>query len=148
MNAAKNPDWSISRKMRTYARTLRRDSTEAERIIWSALRAHRLQGAHFRRQAPIGPFIVDFICHGMKLIIEIDGGQHFSDDGERHDARRSAYLTAKGFRILRFSNLDVMLNRDGVLETIAVQVTGTPSSTSAPPPQPSPARGGGRKPEP
>jgi very-short-patch-repair endonuclease len=86
------------------------------------LRNHRLNGAGFRRQVPIENFIADFVCHGAKLVIELDGGQHFSDEGERADARRSAIIEAKGFKMLRFSNHDVMINRAGVLETIAAAV--------------------------
>ena len=91
-------------------------------FLWSVLRNHRLNGAGFRRQVPIEHFIADFVCHGAKLVIELDGGQHFSDEGERADARRSAIIEAKGFKMLRFSNHDVMINRAGVLETIAAAV--------------------------
>jgi very-short-patch-repair endonuclease len=124
--------------MRTRARALRQDLTKAERMIWYGLRAHRLDSASFRRQTPIGPYIVDFVSHAAKLIIEIDGGQHFEDRHEARDKRRDAFLAAKGFRVLRFSNHDVMTNRTGVLETIstAVRQANTPSP-------PSPASGGG-----
>ncbi|TWI76154.1 very-short-patch-repair endonuclease [Bradyrhizobium huanghuaihaiense] len=117
-----HPDWKVPPKLRANARTLRRNSTDAERILWSELRAGRLNGASFRRQVPIEHYIADFICHAAKLVIELDGGQHFSDEGERADARRSAAIEAKGFKVLRFSNLDVMTNRGGVLETIATTV--------------------------
>lgn len=141
MSAAANPDWTISRKTRVRAKSLRRNATDAERILWSALRAHRLRGSSFRRQVPIGSYIADFVCHTAKLVIEIDGGQHFSTEGERHDARRSTYFASKGFRVLRFSNLDIMTNRDGVIEAIASQIKSATAIT--PPPYPSPARGGG-----
>ena len=117
-----HPDWKVSPKLRANARALRRDSTDAERILWSELRAGRLNGASFRRQVPIENYIADFICHAAKLVIELDGGQHFSDEGERADARRSVAIEARGFKVLRFSNLDVMNNRGGVLETIATTV--------------------------
>jgi len=117
-----HPDWKVPAKLRANARALRRDSTDAERILWSELRGNRLNGASFRRQVPIENYIADFICHAAKLVIELDGGQHFSDEGERADARRSAIIEAKGFKVLRFSNLDVMTNRAGVLETIATTV--------------------------
>jgi very-short-patch-repair endonuclease len=112
--------------------------TKAERTIWYGLRAHRLEGAGFRRQTPIGPYIIDFISHAAKLIIEIDGGQHFDDAGEARDKRRDAFLASKGFRVLRFSNHDVMTNRVGVLETIAAAVR-----EGSAPSLPSPASGGG-----
>ena len=118
----KSPTWKVPPKLRTNARALRRNSTDAERILWSQLRDHRLNGAGFRRQVPIENYIADFICHTAKLVIELDGGQHFSDRGEQADAARSAVIEAKGFRVLRFSNHDVMTNRAGVLETIAAAI--------------------------
>jgi very-short-patch-repair endonuclease len=124
--------------MRSHARALRKDMTLAERIIWRELRAHRLNGAGFRRQTPIGRYIVDFVSHAAMLVIEIDGGQHFEDAHEARDATRDAYLRAKGFRVLRFNNHDVMTNREGVLTVIAA-VLGEAVSPSLP----SPASGGG-----
>jgi very-short-patch-repair endonuclease len=125
--------------MRAHARALRRDMTPVERIIWHALRAHRLNGAGFRRQVPIGPYITHFISHAAKLIIEIDGGQHFEDAHERRDAVRDAYLNAEGYRVLRFDNHQVVTNRHGVLTRIA-EVLG-----EAAPSLPSPASGRGRE---
>ena len=113
------PKWKVSSKLRSNARALRKNSTDAERILWSELRDHRLNGASFRRQVPIANYIADFMCHAAKLVIELDGGQHFSDDAEQTDAARSAVIEAKGFRVLRFSNHDVTTNRAGVLEVIA-----------------------------
>jgi very-short-patch-repair endonuclease len=136
-NPPKKPTWQVRPKMRLKARTLRRESTDAERIVWSAIRAHRLAGAAFRRQTPIGPYIVDFVSHGARLAIEIDGGQHFDGAHVEKDARRDLYLASKGFRVLRFSNHDVMSNRPGVLATIATALEEAPSP-------PSPASGGGR----
>jgi len=112
--------------------------TDAERIIWYGVRAHRLNGVGFRRQAPIGPYIVDFVSHAAKLIVEIDGGQRFENEQEKRDARRTRFLEAKGYRVLRFSNLDVTRNRNGVLERIAE------AAQAAAPSPPSPASGGGR----
>jgi very-short-patch-repair endonuclease len=123
----KSPAWKVTRTMRSRARSLRRDSTDAERIIWSALRAHRLNGASFRRQTPVGPYVADFLCHSAKLIVEIDGGQHFEREQQKRDARRESFLTSKGYRILRFNNLDVMTNRHGVLESIAAALAAAPS---------------------
>ena len=117
-----HPSWKVSDKLRTNARALRKNSTDAERVLWSELRDHRLNGASFRRQVPIKDFIADFVCHAAKLVIELDGGQHFSDQAEQKDAARSAVIEAQGFKVLRFSNLDVMENRAGVLETIAAAV--------------------------
>jgi very-short-patch-repair endonuclease len=130
--------WHVSDKQRSKAKELRRDMTDAERIIWYNVRAHRFQGAGFRRQTPIGPYVVDFVSHAAKLIIEVDGGQHFEPENIARDARRDEFVTAQGYRVLRFNNLDVMRNRPGVLETIAAALGGSeaPSLTS-------PASGGG-----
>jgi very-short-patch-repair endonuclease len=125
----KQPTWQVSKKLRSRARSLRHESTDAERLIWSALRAHRVNGASFRRQTPIGPYIVDFVCHGANLIVELDGGQHFEPEHIKRDARRDAFLVSKGFCVLRFNNHDVMANRQGVLETIAAALADAPSPT-------------------
>ena len=117
-----NPGWKVSPRLRANARALRRNSTDVERVLWSELRDHRLSSAGFRRQVPIENYVADFVCHAAKLVIELDGGQHFSDQGERADAKRSTVIEAKGFQVLRFSNHDVMTNRAGVLETIAAAV--------------------------
>jgi len=135
-HASEKPTWQVSTKLRVRSRSLRRNLTDAERIIWYAVRAHRLNGARFRRQTPIGPFIVDFVCHDARLIIGIDGAQHFEAEHERRDARRDAFLAAKGYRVLRFNNHDVMTNRQGVLEAINAALVTSPSP-------PSPAGGGG-----
>jgi very-short-patch-repair endonuclease len=118
----KKPKWKVSSRLRSNARALRRSSTDAERILWSELRDHRLSGAGFRRQVPIQNYVADFMCHAAKLVIELDGGQHFSDHAEQADAARSTTIEAQGFQVLRFSNHDVMTNRAGVLETIAAAV--------------------------
>ena len=100
----------------TLARNLRKNQTDAERILWSKLRAKQLDGIKFRRQQPIGCYIVDFVCRKRHLIIELDGGQHATD--VIHDKIRGSYLERQGFTILRFWNNDVLKNIDGVLEVI------------------------------
>ena len=122
MDEQKKPTWKVPSRLRSNARALRKNSTDAERILWSELRDHRLNDASFRRQVPVENYVADFVCHAAKLVIELDGGQHFSNNQEAADARRSAIIEAKGFRVLRFSNHDVMTNRAGVLETIAAAV--------------------------
>ena len=122
MSDEKSPTWKVPSKLRSNARALRKNSTNAERVLWAALRDHRLNGVSFRRQVPIKNFIADFVCHAAMLVIELDGGQHFSDQAEQADAARSAVIGAQGFKVLRFSNLDVMENPTGVLETIATAV--------------------------
>lgn len=94
---------------------MRRDPTTAELKFWYAVRDRRLSGLKFRRQAPLGGFIADFLCPEHRLIIEIDGGQHADSD---RDAIRDQTLIELGYRVLRFWNNDVMFNMDGVVETV------------------------------
>jgi very-short-patch-repair endonuclease len=132
----KRPTWRVKLEARKRARALQTNSTKAEQIVWRAVRAHRLLGVGFRRQTPIGPYIVDFVSHSAKVIIEVDGGQHFDDAYEARDARRDKYLRSKGFRVLRFSNYDVMTNLEGVWTVIAAAV-----GEALPPPYPPPQAG-------
>jgi very-short-patch-repair endonuclease len=97
------------------ARRLRRDSTDAERRLWAVLRDRRLAGYRFRRQHPIGDYIVDFVCTKHRLIVEADGGQHADNQA---DEGRTRFLQAGGWRVLRFWNNDVLANSEGVVETI------------------------------
>ena len=128
MGEQKTPTWKVPSRLRSNARKLRKNSTDAERILWSELRDHRLNGLGFRRQAPIASYVADFVCHEALLVIELDGGQHFSEQAEAADAKRTELIESRGFKVLRFSNLDVMTNRVGVLETIAAAVAaGTPT---------------------
>jgi very-short-patch-repair endonuclease len=128
----KRPTWKVPSRLRSNARALRRNSTDVERIVWLELRDHRLNGASFRRQVPIANYIADFVCHAARLAIELDGGQHFSDEQEQADAARSAVIEAKGYRVLRFSNHDVMTNRVGVLETIAAAIEASAPTPALP----------------
>ncbi|MBV9864323.1 MAG: DUF559 domain-containing protein [Abitibacteriaceae bacterium] len=99
------------------AKAMRRDMTPAERALWQRLRNHQLQGLHFRRQQVIFGVIADFYCHEVALVVEVDGGYH--DPG--HDAERDAILAAQGITTLRFSNNEVLHNRQAVLARIAAQ---------------------------
>ncbi|SFC88671.1 Very-short-patch-repair endonuclease [Devosia psychrophila] len=107
------------------ARRLRRDQTDAERRFWALLYPWRCSGWHFRRQAPVGVYFADFVCKREKLIIEIDGGGHYGDEGAARDARRTAVLGQAGYRVVRFSNDDVLGNADGVGEVL-VGILGEP----------------------
>jgi len=98
------------------ARTLRRNSTEAETRLWNRVRRNQLDGHHFRRQLPIGPYIIDFACSTQSLVVEVDGGQH--SGRIEQDITRTAYLDEQGFRVLRFWNNEVLDNTDGVVEVI------------------------------
>jgi very-short-patch-repair endonuclease len=132
MAEQKTPTWKVSSRLRSNARALRKNSTDVERILWAELRDHRLNGVSFRRQVPIANYIADFVCHAAKLVIELDGGQHFSSGQEAADADRSAIIEAKGFRVLRFSNLDVITNRSGVLETIVAAIEASAPTLTLP----------------
>ena len=98
------------------ARQLRKNLTDAERHLWAQLRNRQLDGFKFRRQAPIGPYIVDFICLSEKLIIEADGGQHAQQADE--DAKRTHWLEERGYRVMRFWNNDILENIEGVVKII------------------------------
>jgi len=131
---------------RANAKAMRRDMTEAEKRLWYWLRAHRFGGTAFRRQTPIGPFIVDFVSHEHRLVIELDGGQHGEN---KRDAKRDRWLSSNGYRVLRFWNSDVFNNRDGVLQMISEAVVGEgpPSrrSRAAPAIGDLPLKGGGEE---
>jgi very-short-patch-repair endonuclease len=105
------------RRQSTYrARKLRRTSTPAEHVLWSLLRGRRLAGAKFRRQQPLGPFIVDFYCAAADLAVEAEGSSHASR--AQHDAARDAFLNACGIRVLRFANHEILQQPQRVVERI------------------------------
>ncbi len=107
---------------------MRLSPTEAERKLWWHLR-HRLplSTTHFRRQVRLGHYIVDFASHQLRIVIEIDGGQHATQI--KHDAKRTEFLKCEGYRVLRFWNIEVLSNIDGVLEMIHSAVLATPTPT-------------------
>jgi len=121
------------------AKRLRRELTDAERKLWSILRNSQIEGAKFRRQQPIGPFIVDFVCQERRLIVEADGGQHADNAG---DVRRTAFLKGKGYRLMRFWNNEILSNLEGVSILIAAAIA-TPHPARALRESPSPSRGEG-----
>ena len=104
----------------TRARGLRRRQTEAERRLWSRLRARALDGWKFRRQHPVGPYVLDFVCEDARLAIEIDGGQHA--DRSEQDQDRTVALERHGYRVIRFWNNEVLDQTDAVLETIFAEL--------------------------
>jgi very-short-patch-repair endonuclease len=114
------------RSQRDFARSLRNNTTNAEKHLWQFLRAQQLHGHKFRRQAAIGPYIVDFVCFPRKLIIELDGPQHFEPGAIQHDANRDQWLTTRGYRILRFRNQELDDNILAVVETIVRALEETP----------------------
>ena len=108
-------DAGVASNQRSRARAMRGAPTEAELRLWRLLRDRRLSGFKFRRQVPLGTYIVDFFCVGAKLIVEADGSQHAES---LRDKARDAYLESQGWKVLRFWNNEVLQNREGVLETI------------------------------
>jgi len=125
------------------ARDLRSHMNDAEKLLWSRLRAHRMDGRKFRRQHAFGNYIVDFVCLASRLIIEVDGDSHGNDSREALDTQRTAYIEKLGFRVLRFWNDYVLTDLDNVTETIFEAL----NANSRPSPQPSPLRGEGVRPQ-
>ena len=109
-------------KITKMARTLRRNMTDAEKLLWNRIRGNQLQ-VKFRRQQPLGGHIVDFACFERKLVIEIDGSQHFQSEKDRI---RDRWFEEKGFKVLRFWNTDVLKNVAGVLEVIRKEIDTLP----------------------
>jgi very-short-patch-repair endonuclease len=103
---------------RDRAKAMRRKMTPAELKLWNEVRAHRLMGLSIRRQFEIGQYIVDFACPLLKLVVELDGSQHGDDDAAERDARRTAFLEANGWTVIRFWNDDVLRDIDGVCKHI------------------------------
>lgn len=116
--------------MRERARALRREMTDAERLLWHHLRARRFERLKFRRQKPLGRYIADFVCMELQLIIELDGGQHLQQSD--YDARRDDWLRAQGFRVLRFWNHEALQQTEAVLEQIRLWVEQRQPSPPAP----------------
>jgi very-short-patch-repair endonuclease len=94
---------------------MRSTMTRAETILWTRLRRRQLNGWHFRRQHPIGPYTADFACPARKLVVEVDGATHSTEAEQRHDRRRAIYLEEAGWTVMRFWNSDVYENEDGVV---------------------------------
>jgi very-short-patch-repair endonuclease len=107
-----------NKRLKELSRELRKNMTDAEKLIWSRIRRKQLKGYQFYRQKNIGNYIVDFYCPAAKLIVEIDGGQHYSKEGTEKDKVRDNYVSRLGFTVLRFSDREVLKNINGVLERI------------------------------
>jgi len=121
--------------MKSLARALRRQATDAEHLLWKHLRGRRLAGYKFRRQVVIEPYIVDFVCLETKLIVEADGGQHMEQ--MQYDEKRTAILQSLGYEVMRFWNNEILGDVNAVLEQIQYRLIEVPS------PQPSPGGRGG-----
>jgi len=114
--------------LKRLSRQLRGKSTDAEKLLWSKIGRKQINGYRFSRQKPIGNYIVDFYCKEAQLVIEIDGGQHYEERNIKKDKAREAFLNSVGLQVLRFTNLEVLKNLNGVLGEIYVKLN---------PPQPS-----------
>ncbi len=117
---------------RLRARRLRRSTTDAEKLLWKQLRKLDLKGSHFRRQIPIGPYIADFGCMAVRLLIEIDGSQHGETAKEVYDEKRTRWLEKEGYRVLRFWNNEITRNIDAAMETIYAAIHGSLSAEPMP----------------
>ena len=126
------PHRRIEQAHRARAKTLRRNLTDAESRLWGELRGNRLCGHNFRRQVPLGLYVVDFVCFANRLIVELDGEQHGFDANQEADARRTAWLQAEGFRVIRFWNNEVLKETDAVCNAILDQLGG-PLNEEPPP---------------
>ena len=116
-----------NKNLKILARNLRKNMTDAERRVWSKIRRKQLKEFQFYRQKNIGNYIVDFYCPAAKLIVEIDGGQHYSEKNTVKDEARDQFLSDLGFRVLRFSNSDVFKNIEGVVGEIDRHLWKSPS---------------------
>ena len=116
-------------KLQNIAKILKKRPTEAEKLMWRHLRLRQLEGLKFRRQEPIGNYVVDFVCYEKKIIVEIDGGQHCAEK----DGNRDRWLESQDFKVLRFWNTEVLKNAQGVWEVIRKNCLSCDSPSPAPP---------------
>ena len=123
---------------RDRAKELRHDQTEAETFVWGQLRGRRFSGFKFRRQVPLGNYIVDFVCLDRRIIVELDGGQHNETNQKAYDARRDAWLRREGFEVLRFWNSDVFTEWEAMAEGIWHALERRPARRAPSPPAPLP----------
>jgi very-short-patch-repair endonuclease len=114
----------LSRFRLANANRLRHDRTHYERLLWRHLKRIPLHGTHFRQQASIDRYVVDFVGHFAGLIVELDGDQHGFDKARAHDARRTAFLASQGYRVVRFWNTELHSNLEGILDTIYAALYG------------------------
>jgi very-short-patch-repair endonuclease len=119
---------------RATAKKLRANTTPHERILWRALQEFAVSGTHFRRQAPIGAYVVDFLCPAARLVIELDGGHHNEDATAERDRTRQLWLERAGYRVIRFWNWDINSDLNAVLERIDVSCLALRATQVDPPP--------------
>ncbi|WP_234683132.1 endonuclease domain-containing protein [Bradyrhizobium monzae] len=135
--AQREPGWGEAAQMvstsirRAAAKRLRANTTPHERKLWRALKDIPIEGSHFRRQAPIGRYVVDFFCPAKRLIIELDGGHHNEDETAKRDLERQRWLESEGYRVVRFWNSEIAGNLTAVLERIYVELYGSREAEAA-----------------
>jgi very-short-patch-repair endonuclease len=117
---------------RAAAKKLRADTTAHERTLWRALKEIPLEGTHFRRQVPIGPYVVDFFCPAKRLILELDGGHHNTDEQAQRDRERQAWLEKEGYRVVRFWNSEISGDLHAVLERVYLELYGSRDADAVP----------------
>jgi len=117
---------------RAAAKRLRANTTPHERALWRALKELPVDGTHFRRQAPIGPYVVDFLCPAKRLIIELDGGHHNEDETTKRDGKRQLWLEREGYRVIRFWNSEITGDLTAVIERIYVELYGSRDAEVSP----------------
>jgi very-short-patch-repair endonuclease len=132
------PHTHVTAVQRDRAKQLRRSMTHAETLLWRHLKAHRLARLGFRRQSPMGNYVADFVAHSCKLVVEVDGDSHDFEERIRHDEQRDRWFASRGYRVLRFTNDDVMRNLEGVSLVILEA-----AEQAAPPSLALPREGGG-----
>jgi very-short-patch-repair endonuclease len=115
----------MKKPLRSIAKHLRKRGTDAEKLLWNRLRAKQMNGLRFRRQEPVGQYIADFLCYEVRMVIEMDGGQHA--ERKLFDKERDDRIVSQGFRVLRFWDNEVLTNIGGVLERIREQISPSPS---------------------
>ena len=113
------PHSSVNPRQRARAKSLRQTMTRAETLLWRYLKAHRLDDLGFRRQAPMGPYIVDFVCHDRRLVVELDGESHDFEERLKRDCERDVWLATEGYLVMRYTNREVLSNLEGVVTSIA-----------------------------
>ena len=119
MTMLRNHIHSMIKAKTHLARELRKRQTPGERILWHRLESHKCHGLKFRRQVPVGPYIVDFLCFERKVIIEVDGDSHYEEGAQERDRKREQYLRRQGFTIFRCGEAQAVENVDTVLERLA-----------------------------
>jgi very-short-patch-repair endonuclease len=134
------PHAAVSEQQRHRAKRLRSMMTRAETLLWRYIKAGRINGLSFRRQVPMEKYIADFVCHSHRLIIELDGESHDFESRIQRDLERDAWFVSQGYRVVRFTNEEVLTNLEGVVEVIRTEASKQLTPLPVPPPH------GGREP--